>query len=216
MKSKINLTKIAGIGIFSALAIVVAMICQIIPPVSGFLSLDAKDAVIAIASFVYGPMSAVVISFIAAFVEFISFSTTAWYGFVMNFASSAVFSLTASIIYKYRRTLNGALVGFLSAVAATTGIMLVLNMFVTPLYFGMPRSAVVDMIPKILFPFNLAKSLMNSAIAMLIYKPVSVALQRAHLVEGKMGVKFNRSSIVVISVGVAALAAAAVILFIIW
>ncbi len=206
----------AGIGIFSALAIVVALLCQIIPPVSGFLSLDAKDAVIAIASFVYGPLSSVIISFIAAFVEFITFSTTGWYGFVMNFASSAVFSLTASLIYKYRRTLNGALVGFVVAVAATTGIMLVLNMFVTPLYFGMPRSDVIDMIPKLLFPFNLAKSLMNSAIAMLIYKPVSLALQRAHLVEGKMGVKFNSQSVIVIILGAAALAIAAVLLFSIW
>ncbi len=219
MKNK-NLSKITGIGIFSALAIAVALICQIIPPIAGFLSLDAKDAVIAIASFVYGPVSAVIISFISALVELITFSTTGWYGFIMNFASSAVFSLTASLIYKQFRSLNGALIGFLSAIVSTTGVMLLLNIFVTPLYMeyigvSLDRAGVIDMIPKILFPFNFAKSLMNSAVAMLIYKPISTALKGARLIEGEMGTRFNRNSVIVLAVGGAALIAAVVILFII-
>ena len=106
MKKKINVNQVAGIAVFSALAVVIALMCQVIPNISGFLSLDVKDAVIAIASFIYGPFSAVAIAFIAAFIEAISFSTTEWYGFIMNFASSAVFSLSASLIYKKFRTLK--------------------------------------------------------------------------------------------------------------
>ena len=93
-----------GIAVFSALSFIVALICQIIPPIAGFLSLDFKDAVIAMASFVYGPVSAVLIAFIAAFIEFVTISSTGWYGFIMNFASSAVFSLVASLIYKRKKT----------------------------------------------------------------------------------------------------------------
>lgn len=205
-----------GMALFAALAFVVALVCNVIPPVAGFLSLDVKDAVIAIASFIYGPISAVVISFVAAFIEFLTFSTTGWYGFVMNFASSAVFSLTASLIYKKFRSINGALASFFAAIIATTGVMLLLNVFVTPIYLFdyikvMPEAAareyVASILPTILLPFNAAKALLNSAVAMLLYKPLTVALAKARLVEGKpTKMTFNRYSVAILVVGVVALA----------
>ena len=224
-KNKKYLEKTIGISIFSALAVVVALVCNVIPPIQGFLSLDAKDAVISIASFIYGPISGVIIAFISAFIELFTFgSATSWYGFIMNFASSAVFSLTAALIYKYFRTLNGALTGFLGAVIATTGGMLLLNNYVTPIYLtkmlGMPEDAAADMIiellPKVLLPFNLAKSLMNASFAMLLYKPVLLALSRARLLSGKkVDFTFNKNSIVILVVGLAALATSVAVLIII-
>ena len=228
MTKKINsdTKKVVGIAVFAALAYVVALICNIIPPVAGFLSLDVKDAVIAMAAFVFGPISAVVISFIAALVEFITitFSTTGWYGFVMNFASSATFSLTASLIYRSKKTLNFAIIGFFSAVALTTGIMLLLNIFVTPLYLvqfrGMPPavadSTVIELLAKVLLPFNFAKSLLNSAVAMLLYKPITEALRRARLIEGGKKIVFNRNSVIILITGGVALVLSLVILLIIW
>lgn len=226
MKKNITyLEKSVGIAIFSAMAFVVALVCNVIPPVAGFLSLDVKDAVISIAAFIYGPLSGVLIAFIAAFIEFLTFSTTAWYGFIMNFASSAVFSLVAASIYKFRRTLNGALIGFLSAVVATTGVMLLLNSFVTPIYLTefmkMPETVatetVIELLPKVLLPFNLAKSIMNAAVAMLLYKPVVTALRKAKITSGGKGsLGFNRSSVIILIVGVVALAASITILLIIW
>lgn len=216
--------KLVGIAMFSALAYVVAYVCNIIPPVAGFLSLDVKDSVIAMASFIFGPISAVIISFIAAFIEFITFSTTGWYGFVMNFASSAVFSLTASLIYRRRKTLNFALIGFLSAVAMTTGVMLILNIFVTPFYLvqymGMPmvvaKDTVAELLAKTLLPFNFAKSLLNSAVAMLLYKPLTEALRRARLIEGGKKIAFNKNTVIILIVGVSALAVSLAVLLIIW
>ncbi len=220
-EKKIDTKKMVGIAIFAALAFVVALVCQVIPPVAGFLSLDAKDAIISIAAFIYGPVSAIIISFIAAFVELVTISTTGWYGFVMNFASSAVFSFTAAIIYKKFRSINGALVGYISAIAATTSVMLLLNIFVTPLYMqqnGIPldSAGVIAMIPKVLLPFNFAKSLLNSAIAMLLYKPLSSALRRTGLVLGKKsGMQFNKTTVLILIVGAVCLAAAVTILMLI-
>lgn len=220
MNRRIDTGRVVGIAMFSALAVVVALVCQIIPPIAGFLSLDAKDAVISMAAFVYGPLSSVIISLIAATVELFTFSSTGWYGFIMNFVSSAVFSLTASLIYKRWHRLNGALAGFISAIIATTGVMLLLNIFVTPLYMksiGIPMTSadVVAMIPKILFPFNFAKALMNSAFAMMLYKPLSVALKRMKLIEGEVNVKFNKNSVIILTVGAISLVAAVVILIVI-
>ena len=224
-REKHDLKKYIGISIFAALAFVTAFICNVIPPVAGFLSLDAKDAVIAIASFVYGPFSAAIISFLAAFIEFVTFSTTGWYGFVMNFASSAVFSITASLIYGKKRNINGALIAFGTAIFATTCVMLLLNRFVTPFYLidfmGMTgeaaRDTVTGLLPKTLLPFNFAKSLLNSSVVMLLYKPVVTALRKAkiaNLGSGPSG--FNRNSVMIITTGGVALVAAMAILLIIW
>jgi riboflavin transporter FmnP len=224
-KNKTYLEKVVGISIFSALAFVVALMCNVIPPVQGFLSLDVKDAVIAIASFIYGPISGVLIAFIAAFIEFLTFSTTAWYGFIMNFASSAVFSLTAALIYKFRRTLNGALIGFFSAVIATTGVMLLLNSFVTPIYLieflkmpeAVAKSTVVELLPKVLLPFNLAKSIMNASVAMLLYKPIINGLRMANLIpRSEHKSSFNKNTIIILSVGGALLAASVAIFIVLW
>ncbi len=219
-----TLEKVVGIAIFSALALVVALVCNVIPPVQGFLSLDVKDAVITIAAFTYGPVSAVMISLISALIEALTFSTTGWYGFVMNFVSSAVFSLTATLLYSRRRTLNGALIALFIAVVATTGSMLLINTFITPLYLvynGMPlnvaKGTVADMLPKVLLPFNFAKTMMNGAVLMLLYKPVTVAMSGAGLIEKKnVSLSFNRSSAIILITGGVTLVVALAILLLLW
>ena len=209
--------KITGVGIFSALAFVTTLVCKAIPSVGGFLSLDAKDAVIAIASFIYGPLVAPIISAIVALVEFITISDTGWYGLIMNFASSAVFSLTASLIYKFKKSFNGAAIGFGAAIVATTGIMLLLNIFITPLYFGMPTEVVIEMLPRLLLPFNFAKTLLNSAIALMLYKLLVGAMRAARLVpRSEHKTTFNKSSVLTLIVGGVSLLVALVILLIIW
>ncbi len=222
-KTKLNTKKYVGIAIFSALAVVAALFCKIIPPIASFLSLDVKDSVIAIASFVYGPISAVLISLISALIEFLTFSDTGWYGLIMNFASSAVFSLTAALIYKKFRNINGAFVAFFAAVIATTSVMLILNRFVTPFYlnafFGTPINSatdtVIELLPKVLLPFNFAKSLLNSAVAMFLYKPMTQALRKAKIIKGEGGICFNKSSVIILIAGGAALILSVVILIVI-
>jgi riboflavin transporter FmnP len=217
--NKISTEKMAGIAIFSALAFVVSLVVRF--PVQ-FLTFDAKDAVITIAAFVYGPLSAVIISFLAALIEMITISTTGWYGFLMNFASSAVFSLTASLIYTKKRNLNGAIISLYSAIGATVGVMLLLNLLVTPLYLqyvGAPitNADMVAMLPTLLLPFNFAKALMNSAIVMLLYKPTVMALKRLGLVKthgGAAAMTFNRTTKIILALGAVGLVLSIVIFLI--
>ena len=208
----VNVKKLVGMAMFAALAYGVTFVFRI--PVE-FLTFDAKDAVLTIAAFIYGPISALIMSLIPAFIEFITISGTGFWGFLMNFASSACFSFTASVIYKYRRSFNGAIAGLYSAVLSTTVLMFFLNIIVTPIYMHVPREVVIDLLPKLLLPFNFAKALMNAAITMLLYKPVSTAVKRAGLATGKMDVKFNRQSVIMLIIGGVTLAAAVVIFVII-
>ena len=203
--SKINTKKLVGIAVFAALAFGVTLVFRI--PVS-FLTFDAKDAILVVASFIYGPVAAVLMSLIISILE-ISISDTAVIGAIMNFVSSAAFAGVASLIYKKKRTFNGALIGLFTSVAVTTGLMMLMNILITPFYMGVDRSVVISMLPTVLLPFNFAKTLMNGAIAMLIYKPVAVALRRAKLVDGKpMDTKFGKQSIITIIVGTLSLAVA--------
>lgn len=209
-----NTKRITGAAIFAALAFVVTMLTRWIK-IAGFLSLDFKDAIITIASFVYGPLTSVAITVVVAGIEFF-FSETGWYGLLMNIASSTTFALVASFIYSRKRNINSALIGLFSAVFATVAVMLALNVLITPLYFGMPRQAVVDMLPTVILPFNVAKTLMNSAIIMLLYKPIVMALRRAKLIKGEVGrLTFNRTSLIITITSALSLTAAIVIFIII-
>ena len=172
--------RLVGIGCFSALAYIITFVVRI--PVQ-FLTFDAKDAVIVIASFIYGPSSGIIIPLIAALIELITISDTGIYGFIMNFLSSAAFAFTASVIYSSRRNLVSAVLGLYGAALFTTAVMMGLNYYITPLYLGVDREVVVGMLIPLLLPFNGAKSLLNSALAMLLYKPIVVAMRRARLVD---------------------------------
>lgn len=202
-----------GVAAFSALAYGVSLVTNI---KVGFLSFDAKDAIITIASFIYGPVSAVAMSFITAFIEFISFGSTGPWGALMDFVSTFSFTFTASLIYKYRRKLSGALISLGTASAVYVAVMMIANLLITPLYMGVGVEAVKSLIPTMLLPFNIAKALMNSAIAMLIYKPVSRLIRRIGLAkpsEGK-GASSRKDTVIILSVA-AVILIAAVVIFII-
>jgi hypothetical protein len=81
--------------------------------------------------------------------------------------------------------------------------------------------AVVQLIPSVLLPFNLAKGLLNAAITLLIYKPVKMAMKRAGLIKKKTSAdkassadefRFTKSTGIIIAVA-GAMITAAVILF---
>ena len=56
-----------------------------------FLTFEFKNVFITIAAMLFGAIPGAVISLVAAFLEFLLFSTTGLYGLIMNFISSALF-----------------------------------------------------------------------------------------------------------------------------
>lgn len=201
---------LTGIAAFSALAYGVSLVTNI---KVGFLSFDAKDAVITIASFIYGPISAVAMSFVTAFLEFISFGSTGPYGALMDFISTFSFTFTASVIYKYRRKLSGALMSLGVAAAVYVGVMMVANLLIIPLYMGVTVEAVKALIPSMLLPFNIAKALMNSAIVMLLYKPTSKLVRRIGFAKPSKSSSphSKKDTVIVLAVSLVVLIAATII-----
>lgn len=180
LSSSNKLRRIALIAVFGALAYALMLVIHF--KVS-FLTLDLKDAVIVLSGLYFGPGAALSLSVLVPFLELISVSDTGFYGFLMNFISTATMSLTASLIYRYKRSLMGAIVALLSAAAATVGVMMLFNLWITPYYMGVTVETVKALIPTLLLPFNTVKSCMNVGFVLLLYKPISTVMQRMKLIE---------------------------------
>ena len=206
-----QIKSLIAIAVFAALSYAVTFVFRI--PVA-FLTFDAKDAVITVAAFIYGPISALAMALISSLIEWFTISGTGFYGFLMNFLGSAVFAFAASFIYRFKRTLGGALISLFGAVVFMTGAMMLLNLWITPLYTGTDVATVRGMIPTLLFPFNLAKALLNAALVLVLYKPVSTALVRAGFLKKKETATFtfNRSTAIMLGTAVV-LALAATLIF---
>ncbi len=163
-------------------AIAFAMTAVIRVPVVLFLKYDPKDIIITLSGFILGPLVSIIVSVITSVIEMFTISDTGPIGCIMNIISSCSFAFTASLIYKKKKTLSGAAIGLLAGCIVMTGVMLVWNYCITPLYMGYPREAVAELLLPAFLPFNLLKSGLNAAFTFLLYKPVVGALRKTHLI----------------------------------
>ena len=177
-KNKTEIQQLAIIGMFCALAYASMLVIKI--PVQ-FLDLDVKDAIIILCGLIFGPVSAVAVSVIVPTLQFLTISSTGYYGLIMNILSSLSFSLVASLIYKYKKTFRGAIAALLCGIFSMTAVMMVANLIITPHFMHVPTETVAKLIPTLLLPFNLTKAVLNGAIVLLLYKPLSNALKRTGL-----------------------------------
>ena len=221
MKNKIKtsakerILRMVMIALFCALAFAVMPLFRINVI---FLTFDIKDAIITVGGLLFGPLAAVIISAVTALLEFVTIGDTGVYGLLMDFVSSASFAVVAALIYRFRRDLLGAVIGLLAAVFSMTAIMLCMNLLIVPLYTpGVTVATVAGMLPTLILPFNLTKAVLNAALVMILYKPVSIALRyaRVKIAGAQMETKIaaDKKTNVLITVAGLALVAASLILF---
>ena len=197
------------VAMFSALSYVIALIHF---PVA-FLNLDVKDAVITLCGLAFGPAAALIVSVLVPLLE-LTVSHTGVYGLIMNILGSASFSVTVSLIYKYKKNLVGAVFGLLSGGATMVAVMLLFNLLVTPHYMGVPISEVAALIPTLLLPFNLVKAVLNASLVLLLYKPVSAVLQKGgFLPRSEHQLRMDRRTIAVMTVAVCLCVLSLVLIF---
>ena len=178
-----NVRTITSLAMLAAIAYVVMLLSKMLPQVSGFLQMDLKDTVICIGAFLFGPLSAAVISIVVAVVEMFTVSDTGPIGCIMNVLATCAFCCTASYLYKKMHTKKGAVLGLACGVVCLVAVMLLWNYLITPLYMtNFSRADVAALLPTLFLPFNLAKGGMNMAATLLLYPPVVGALRRAGVV----------------------------------
>lgn len=168
--------RITMLGMLTAMAVVVTLLVRfpLVPAVS-FLQYDPKDIVIMIGGFLLGPVSGAVISCLASVIELL-FKGGTVIDVIMNIVATCAFVCPAAYVYKKNHTRKGAVIGLCVGTLTNILVMLLWNYVMTPIYFGMPREAVIPMLPWIAL-FNLLKCGINAFIVFLIYKPVAKALR---------------------------------------
>ena len=194
-RSRMNLRTLSSLGMLTAVAYVVMYLSKMLPQVAGFLQLDLKDTVICIGGFLFGPVASAVISLVVALVEMFSVSDTGPIGMVMNVLATCSFCCTAAFVYKKMHTKKGAVLGLFLGVVALTVVMLLWNYLITPLYMGVERDVVKDMLVPIILPFNLVKGGLNMALILVLYKPVVTALRKARLVPESQTILQNKGKV---------------------
>ena len=179
--------KITTLGMLCALAVIVNLLIHfpLIPSVE-FLSYDAKDVIIVIGGFIYGPGSAFIMSVITSLLE-IMYRGGNLLDVLMNVISTCTFACVAAWIYKRDHTREGAFIGLGAGIVCCVLSMLLWNYIVTPIYFGMPREAVVSILVPGILPFNLLKCGLNSGLTLFLYKPIVGIFRRTSLVEHTSG-----------------------------
>ena len=195
-RARMSTRSLTTLAMLTAIAYVVMILSKMLPQVSGFLQLDLKDTIICIGGFLFGPLSAAVISIVVAVVEMFTYSDTGIIGCIMNMLATCAFTCTASFVYAKVRTKKGAILGLALGVIVLTAVMLLWNYLITPLYMvGTTRSMVAAMLPTVFLPFNLVKGGLNMALILLIYKPVVTALRKARLVPESRSLEQSQSKL---------------------
>ena len=175
--------KITIIGMLCAVSYLVMMVGRVpLVPAVSFLKYDPKDVIIVIGGFIFGPMVSFLISLIVSVVEMLSVSETGIIGLIMNVIATCSFACIAAFVYKKKHTMSGAILGLGLGIICMTAVMLLWNYFITPIYMGYPREAVVELLLPAFLPFNLIKGGINLGITLLVYKPIVTALRKAHLI----------------------------------
>ena len=179
--------KITTLGMLCGLAVIVNLLIHfpLIPSVE-FLSYDAKDVIIVIGGFIYGPGSAFIMSVITSLLE-IMYRGGNLLDVLMNVISTCTFACVAAWIYKRDHTRKGAFLCLGIGTVCSVLSMLLWNYIVTPIYFGMPREAVVSILVPGILPFNLLKCGLNSGLTLFLYKPIVGIFRRTSLVEHTSG-----------------------------
>ena len=67
--------------------------------------------------------------------------------------------------------------GLVCGTIAMAVVMMIANLFITPLFMGVPRAVVWDLMPFII-AFNVVKAGVNSLVTFLLYKRISPFLHR--------------------------------------
>ncbi len=207
---KQNIQKLVMVALFCALSYICVFVFRI--KVS-FLTFDAKDAIITVCGFLYGPLSAFATALVTSVLEFATVSDTGVYGLIMNLLSSVAFSVPAAFIYKSRKSANSAFLGLGTGIISMTATMLLANLLITPFYMNVDVGVVKALLPSLILPFNSTKALLNSGLVLFIYKPLVHALRRLGLVAktSQSEYKLNKKTIIVLCVSVVIIIVALVI-----
>ncbi len=186
--------KVAMIGMFSAIAMVLMLFELPLPFAPPFYKLDLSELPVLVGGFAFGPAAGVMIEFAKILLKlFVKGTSTAFVGELANFAVGCSFVLPASIVYLFWKKKKGAITGCVVGTVILTVFGSLFNaVYLLPAFsklYGMPLESILEMGSAVnplmtegsmisfviccVVPINLIKGTVVSVLTMLIYKPLS-------------------------------------------
>ena len=174
-----NTVRLAKMGMLVAIAIVLVYFIHFpIFPAVAFLEYDPADIPILMGTFAFGPVAGILLTVVTAVIQGVTVSAASGlYGIIMHIISTSTLVIVAGVIYQKHKTRKTALIGLVCGVLAMTIVMIGANMIITPLFMGVPRNVVWQLMPFIA-GFNAIKAGINGIVTFLLYKRISGFLHR--------------------------------------
>lgn len=188
--------KMAMIGMFSAIAMILHLFDFPLPFAPGFYKLDFSEIPIMIGTFAFGPVAGVLMEFLKILLKLcIKGTSTAFVGDLANFCVGCSLILPASAVYEFVKTKKGALAGVITGTVILTVFGSAFNaIYLIPTFadlYGLPLETLVGMGTKVnpaikdvntlvlfaVVPLNIIKGVAVSVVTMLIYKPLSIIIK---------------------------------------
>ncbi len=177
--------KMVTLSLLSAIAYLLMLFEIPILPMFGWLKLDFSDIPVLIATFLYGPFSAIIVAFIRSTLHFITSggNIASLIGDSTGFIASVLYMYPVYLFMKKRKSNTNLIVGLLTGTILLTVFMSIANYFIiTPFYlnvlgmdFGMSIKA---MVLYGIVPFNLMKGTIVGAAFFVVYKSIMPVLER--------------------------------------
>ncbi len=181
--------KLAMIGMFSAIAMILHLFDFPLPFAPGFYKLDFSELPILVGAFAFGPAAGVMMEFIKILLKlFIKGTSTAFVGDLANFVIGCSFILPASAIYAFHKSRKTAIAASAILTVFGTAFNAVYLLPAFSKLYGMPLDSLLEMgsavnplaeggiisfVVACVAPLNLIKGAGVSLVTLLIYKPLS-------------------------------------------
>lgn len=187
MRTINNTLKISILATLCALSVVLATVVRFpLFPSAPYLEFDAGDVAILVGTFMYGPLSGVLITLIVSLIQGVTVSAASGlWGILMHFVSTSFFCIVCGYIYHRRANRIILATALLTGVVFTTILMIPLNLIITPLYTGAPQSFVASILIPTIIPFNLIKFAINAILAFGLWSVLELVIKN---IRGKKNV----------------------------
>lgn len=171
--------KMVKMGVMVAISVALVYLIHFpIFPAVAFLEYDPADIPILIGTFAFGPLAGLVLTVVTSVVQGLTVSASSGlYGILMHVIATGVLVTVSGTIYSRKKTRKTAVAGLICGMAAMAVVMMGANMVITPLFMGVPASAVWQLMPFIV-GFNVIKAGINGAVTFILYKRIANFLRR--------------------------------------
>lgn len=163
--------ELVTMALMCAISVILSFIeFPLIPGIS-WLKYDPSCVPAMITGFAYGPGAGVVVGIVSVLIHTLIMGD--WVGGLMNVFIVLAMVLPSAVAYTRNRTFKSALAGLGVSVVVCIVVAIVSNLLIDPFYLGVPFEAVTALVVPALLPFNIVKSMLNSALTLVVYKSIS-------------------------------------------